>query len=247
MEGWRNTVSNPGGPYPGRQLFIGMTVDKRAAFVYLVTGRSPQSRARKGILRENNVIIGPTGDQPYDPLRHYTAVKFDKGTGMAVISNGIQTEAIFETYRLLFHTESSPTEDYLEKLLDGACAEPDSLNTPRIAGVATSGDNATLVAILGIKRHDMPARTFKVKPEPGMLTGISTYNGDLGSPKSFDPDSGLLKLEFRGKTPQELAERLFEISATSYQGDDIRVCSVGAIRSSDGHKWELTIQNRHRG
>lgn len=240
-------MSNPGGPYPGRQLFIGMTVDKRAAFAYLVTGRSPQSRARKGILRENKVIIGPTGDQPYDPLRHYTAVKFDKGTGMAVISNGIQTEAIFETYRLLFHTESSPTEDYLEKLLDGACAEPDSLNTPRIAGVATSGDNATLVAILGIKRHDMPARTFKVKPEPGMLTGISTYNGDLGSPKSFDPDSGLLKLEFRGKTPQELAERLFEISATSYQGDDIRVCSVGAIRSSDGHKWELTIQNRHRG
>lgn len=236
-------MSNPGGLYPGRQLFIGMALDKRATLAYLVTGRSPQSRARKGILREGNVIIGPIGGQPYDPLRHYVAVKFDNDTGIAVVSNGIQTEAIFETYRLLFRTDSLPTEDYLEKLLDGARAEPDSLNTPRIAGVATSGDNATLVCILGIKRHDMPARAFKVKPEPGMLMGISTYSGDLENPKSFNPDSGLLKLEFKGNTPEELAKHLFDISSTSYEGDDIRVCSVGGIRSGDSHRWDLTIHN----
>ena len=240
MEGWGNAVTNPGGAYPGRQLFIGTTVDNRAALAYLVTGRSSPSRARKGILRESNVIIGPTGDQPYDPLRHYTAVKFDNNTGIAVVSNGIQTEAIFEAYRLLFHTESSPTGDYLEKLLEGARAEPDSLNTPRIAGVVTGGE----VALVGIKRHDMPARAFKVKPEPGMLVGVSTYKGELENPQSFDPVSGLLKLEFKGNTPQELAEHLFDISSTSYEGDDIRVCSVGAIRSGDGHQWELVIQNR---
>jgi len=244
MEGWGNTVSNPGGAYPGRQLFIGTTVDNRAALAYLVTGRSAPSRARKGIVRENNVIIGPIGDQPYDPLRHYTGVKFDNDTGIAVVSNGVQTEAIFETYRLLFHTESPPTKDYLEKLLDGARAEPDSLNTPRIAGVVTGGDNAALV---GIKRHDIPARAFELKAEVGILLGVSTYKGDLENPKSFDPDSGLLKLEFGGKTTRELAEHLFDISTTSYQGDDIRVCSVGAIRSGDGHKWELTIHNRHQG
>lgn len=234
-------MTNPGGAYPGRQLFIGTTVDNRPALAYLVTGRSSPSRARKGIPRENNVIIGPIGDQPYDPLRHYTAVKLDNDTGIAVVSNGIQTEAIFETYRLLFHTESSPAGDYLEKLLDGARAEPDSLNTPRIAGVVTSGDNAALV---GIKRHDMPARAFRVKPEPGILAGVSTYNGELENPQSFDPDSGLLKLEFKSNTPQELAEHLFAISSVSYKGDDIRVCSVGGIRSGDGPKWELAIHNR---
>ena len=38
---------NPNGPYPGRQLFIGMTMSGNPAVVYLVTGRSPASRERK--------------------------------------------------------------------------------------------------------------------------------------------------------------------------------------------------------
>jgi IMP cyclohydrolase len=236
-------MDNPGGLYPGRQLFVGMTLDKRPALAYLVTGRSPPSRARRVILQENKAIIRPTGEQPYDPLRHYTAVEFDNGIGLAVVSNGIQTEAIFETYRLLFHTGSSPTEDYAGKLLDGAGAEPDSLNTPRIAGVVTSAEQAAPACILGIKRHHMPAKVFKIWPEPGVLMGLSTYNGSLKNPKPFNPDSGLLRLEFKGGTPEELAEYLFDISSASYQRDDIRVCSIGGMRFGDGDRWTLAIRN----
>ena len=94
-------MPNPNGPYPGRQLFVGLTTDGRQALAYLVTGRSAQSRERKATLRDNTIIIGPLGNVPYDPLRHYTAVKWDDASGVVAVSNGIQTEAIYETYRLL--------------------------------------------------------------------------------------------------------------------------------------------------
>src|SRR5271157_1431843 len=126
---------NPNGPYPGRQLFLGMTMTGNPAVAYLVTGRSPASRERKASALDNGIIIGPLGNQSYDPLRHYTGVKYDNASGVMAVSNGIQTEAIFETYKLLFNTNSIPAKDFLEKLLDGAGAEPDSYHTPRIAGM----------------------------------------------------------------------------------------------------------------
>lgn len=35
-----NSMNNPNGPYPGRQLFLGMTAKGSPAFAYLVTGRT---------------------------------------------------------------------------------------------------------------------------------------------------------------------------------------------------------------
>jgi IMP cyclohydrolase len=214
------------------------------AVAYLVTGRSSASRERKASPLDNGIIIGPLGNQPYDPLRHYTGVKYDNTSGIITLSNGIQTEAIFETYKLLFNTSSSPTKDFMEKLLDGAQAEPDSLHTPRIAGVVTNSTDTKTVLIVGIKRHDMPAKAFQIEPKFGTLTGISTYKGSLENPESFDPSAGLATLDFKGKTPIELAEHLFEVSKAVYNGDDIRVCAVGGIRSEDKRTWQVAIRNR---
>ena len=163
-----------------------------------------------------------------------------------VVSNGIQTEALFETYRLLYNTESEPTRDYMAKILDGAGAEPDSLYTPRIAGVITSDKDGELVCIMGIIRHDMPAKAFLVETKPGMLVGISTYKGSLEQPESFDPDSGLSELAFGGNAPADLAAYLFDISSADYMGDDIRVCSIAGIRSDDNNEWNVTIRNRRK-
>jgi IMP cyclohydrolase len=234
---------NPNGPYPGRQLFIGMTLNSSPAVAYLVTGRSPASRERKASPFDNGIIIGPIGNQPYDPLRHYTCVKYDNASGIMAVSNGIQTEAIFETYRLLFNTGSLPAIDFMEKLLEGARAEPDSLHTPRIAGITTNGMNNQPVFILGLKRQEMPAKAFQVEPAPGTLTGISTYKGNLENPEPNDPDN-LSKIEFKGKTAIDLAEHLFEISKAVYNGDDIRVCAIGGIRSDDKHTWQVAMRNR---
>jgi IMP cyclohydrolase len=235
---------NPNGPYPGRQLFVGMTLNGNPAVVYLVTGRSPASRERKASLLDNGVIIGPLGNQPYDPLRHYTAVKYDNVSAILSVSNGIQTDAIFETYRLLFNTNSTPSMDFMEKLLDGAQAEPDNMHTPRIAGIITTNPAQQLIFIIGIKRHDMPAQAFQIEPALGTLTGLSVYKGKLESPEGFDPAAGLPKIEFKGKTAIELAEHLFEISKAVYNGDDIRVCAVGGIRSDDKHTWQVAMRNR---
>ena len=235
---------NPDGLYPGRQLFLGMTMSGSPAVAYLVTGRSTASRERKASPLNNGIIIGPIGNQAYDPLRHYTGVKYDNTSGIIAVSNGIQTEAIFETYRLLFNTNSLPTKDYLEKILEGAQAEPDSLHTPRIAGVITQNNNNEPVFIIGNKRYDMSAKTFRLEATPGTLIGISTYNGNLENPEAFDTGPGLAKIEFRGKTAIELAEHLFEISKAVYNGDDIRVCAIGGIRSEDKHTWQVAMRNR---
>ena len=235
---------NPNGPYPGRQLFVGMTVTGNLAVAYLVTGRSPASRERKATHLDNGIIIGPIGDQPYDPLRHYTAIKYDNASSVISVSNGIQTEAICEAYKLLFNTNAMPTKDYMEKLLEGAQAEPDSLHTPRIAGVVTKSPDGKAFLAVGLKRIDMPAKVFQIEPKAGNLTGISTYKGSLENPEAFDPASGLAQLEFRDKTPIELAEHLFEVSKAVYNGDDIRVCAVGGIYSVENHAWQVAMRNR---
>ena len=238
-------MSNPNGPYPGRQLFIGLTGDSRPTLAYLVTGRNPKSRERLAVAAGDSIRIGPIGQQEYDPLRHYTGVKFDNLTGIAVVSNGIQTEALFETYRLLFNTQNTHSGDYMGKIMDGAGAEPDSLHTPRIAGVVTSGDAGRPVFIIGIVTEDAPASTFEISPEPGILVGVSTYQGDMETPQAFDPGSELPRLHFSGKTALDLAAYLFDISEAAYQGQDIRVCTIGGILSGDGG-WSYHIINRHQ-
>lgn len=235
---------NPNGPYPGRQLFAGTTLNGNPCVAYLVTGRSPASRERKATVVDNGIIIGPIGDQLYDPLRHYTALKYDNTSGLIVVSNGIQTEAIFETYRLLYNTDSSPGKDFLEKLLDGAQAEPDSLHTPRIAGTVTKDNNGKTIFIAGIKRNDVPAKAFHIEQKTGILTGVSTYKGNLENPEPFDIEDGPAKIEFKGNTPIDLAQHLFDISKAMYNGEDIRVCTVGGIYLKEKQGWQIATHNR---
>jgi IMP cyclohydrolase len=239
-------MKNPNGPYPGRQVFVGVTVKGKPAFAYLVTGRSPQSRERKATTRENSIIMGPLGNTPYDWLRHYIAVKYDNAIGLLTVTNGVQTEAVFETYKLIYHTASVPNKSYLKKIMDGASYEPDSLKTPRVAGVITNPAGKTgPVYHLSIVAHGRPAAAWQVKPKPGTLTGVSTYHGNIESPAAFNIDGGLPEIEFRGETPPELASFIYEISAATYHGDDIRVCAIGGIREEN--TWKVALINRHQG
>ena len=239
-------MKNPNGPYTGRQIFLGLTIKERPAFAYLVTGRSPQSRERKATPVENSIIMGPLGNQSFDWLKHYTAVMYDNGIGLVAVSNGIQTEAIFETYKLLFHTGTPPIKSYLQKIMDGARSEPDSLNTPRIAGVITnSGGKTEPVYIISIKTYGRPAAVWQMKPVPGTLTGVSTYHGNMENPRAFNVDGGLKELKCEADTPEELAEFIYSISAATYQGNDIRVCAIGGIRV-DRSTWKVALINRHK-
>jgi IMP cyclohydrolase len=239
-------MSNPNGPYPGRQIFLGRTEKGRPCFAYLVTGRSPQSRERRATFTENGLIMGPTGNEPYDWLRHYTAVKTDNTTGLAVVTNGIQTEAVFEAYRLLYHTGAVPEGEYVTTIMTGARYEPDSLHTPRIAGVITfPAGTKEPVYIMSIITDRPPANTRAIEPGPATLTGISTYNGDIEQPQAFDASGNLPVIENRCETPAEIADYIYGISAAANKGDDIRVCAVGGVLSADNLAWELSVINRH--
>jgi IMP cyclohydrolase len=235
-------MKNPNGPYPGRQLFVGLTSEKKPCFAYLITGRSPASRERIATQVENSIRIGPVGSVQYDPLRHYSAVKHDSLSGILTVSNGIQTEAIFETYKLLHNTGNHPGQEYLEKILEGAGAEPDPpLNTARIAGVITNDAEGDPILMIGIKAYDQPARAWQIESESGTITGISTYNGEIEKPEPPDLDTSPPILEFAGRSSRDLAEFLFDISGATYKGSDIRVCALGGIRS--GKKWDIAIKN----
>lgn len=241
-------MNNPNGPYPGRQLFLGITEKGSPAFAYLVTGRSPASRERKATQMEPGIVIGPLGDKPYDPLRHYTAVKLDYNIGLAAVSNGLQTDAIYETYRLLYNVASPPAKGYLKKIMDGARHEPDGLHTPRIAGVITNPvGKADPVYLISIKTDAGPATVWKLQPASGTLICISTYNGNIENPESFKIDEGLPVLQCDAETPEGIAGYIYEMSAASHQDDDIRVCAVGGVRSVDGLAWKTAIINRHQG
>jgi IMP cyclohydrolase len=236
-------IKNPDGPYPGRQIFIGMTAENKPCFAYLVTGRSPGSRERKAVKIDNLVRIGPVASTEYDPLRHYAAVEFDNNSKVASISNGIQTEAVYEMYKLILNTSNSPGIDYMEKVLEGAGAEPDSYHTPRIAAVITrDADNSQFVYILGIKNFTQPAKASLVSPQPGNLYGVSTYKGSLENPEGRESNAALTQIELTHSTAEDIANYVFEISEAVHDGNDIRVCTVAGVYSSD-KGWELALKN----
>jgi IMP cyclohydrolase len=233
-------VKNPIGPYPGRQLFLGKTLKGDPCFAYLITGRSPESRQRKAVRVGDVIRIGPLGDQPYDPLRHYNAVKFDTASGLLSLSNGIQTDAGFEMYKLLYNTASVPSDDYLAKILEGAGAEPDSYHTPRIAGVITFQDKKP-VWIIGIKSLKAYAVAARLETVPGKLIGVSTYQGSLDNPVATDPAAVLPVLDIKADNAEELGNFVFDISAASYKDNDIRVCCLSGVFSSGG--WNFFVRN----
>ncbi|MHB8104284.1 MAG: IMP cyclohydrolase [Dehalococcoidales bacterium] len=239
-------MKNPNGPYPGRQLFLGLTKTAKPAFAYIVTGRSPASRERRVRQMENGIYNEPIGNQPYDWLRHYPAVKYDNTIGLLTVTNGIQTEAVFEMYRLLYHCATKPAVSFMKEIMDGANYEPDSLKTPRISGVITnSGKAHKPVYIVSIKIADKPAFTWDLTPKPGLMLGVSTYQGNMENPEPFKAEKGPTELKLDAVNPQEIADFIYEISAATYKGDDIRVCAIGGVREAN-NTWSVAFINRHK-
>ena len=239
-------MKNPNGPYPGRQLFLGQTVKSEPCFAYLVTGRSPQSRERRAAPAGNTVIMGPLENVPYDPLRHYTALKYDNDSGVLAVSNGIQTEAIYETYKLLRNVQTPADKSFLEKIMEGARSEDDPpLDTPRIGGVVTFDQDGKTVSFVSIKTIAGPASAWRVNPKPGEILGVSTYNGNMENPGAYDVKKGPTELKTDAGSPQEIADFLYGISEATNKGEDIRVCVIGGIRT--GGMWKTAVINRHSG
>lgn len=240
-------MSNPNGPYPGRQIFVGTTVIGDPCFAYLVTGRSPGSRKRKAKRLGDIIRIMPSeNDAPFDPLRHYIAVKHDARIKFAAITNGIQTEAIFEAYKLWINLERqniSEAPELIHNLLESAGAEPDSYHTPRIAAVISVPENGIPQAVIGtIGENHGRTDEILIKPKyNGQLTVVSTYGGDMDNPEPNTHCPNLFSYECLAENQTELAKHIFGVSTAQYQGEDIRVCAVAGVFANS--KWNISIIN----
>lgn len=114
-------MGNPGGKYPGRQIFVGGLKSGLPAFAYFGSGRSAQSRGRYAtpfLEDENAIRIKPVDrTEPFDPFRHYQAVRIDRETGLVVVSNSqAPQDPLSEAFRLMPKEERAET-CFLKNLL----------------------------------------------------------------------------------------------------------------------------------
>lgn len=251
-------MPNPGGNYPGRQIFLGRAKTGQPAFAYFGSGRSTGSQSRyatRFIEGESAVRIRPTNPaEKFDPFRHYQAVRIDPETGLLVVSNSqAPMDAVFEAYKFMPDEEKlSYFSDFLRDLLRVIGPEYDSREkpTPRIVGVVSPTDSEC-VEILGITAQRGSAFTVRCYPQlpDGTLLYVQTYNGDVDYDRMDIVPLGHLRTLFKtdAETAEQLANEIFDISDyVDPKYGELRVWCVAGIKNGKGPGgWELARRNRH--
>jgi IMP cyclohydrolase len=249
-------MPNPAGDYPGRQIFLGALKSGEPAFAYFGSGRSPGSQQRyatKFLPDEGSVRIRPLDPkEPFDPFRHYQAVRIDQKTGLVVVSNSqAPVDAVYEAY--LFMTEPEKKNRYfLERLLKVIGPEYDNPKNPekstsRIVGVIFPTEDGIL-NVLGIttKLNVAAEKTFKAVE--GELRWIPTYDGKIDySNYNIERLDGMDVLQTSAKTAQELADEIYEMSDyIDPRYGELRVWTVAGVRNGNGPGgWDIARRNRH--
>lgn len=176
-------------PYPGRGFVIGVSSsDLMIVMVYWIMGRSETSRNRVFSVDGGRVyteLADPTkfkGDERELELILYNAM--DDGDGVAVVSNGKQTDSVTSYVRFMNYGKLD-----LDKALGPWKYEPDAPNfTPRITGVCSrEGSRVPSFLKISVLRkapwNDYCDRsTYEYcGVEQGLGLCVTTYQGD-GSP-----------------------------------------------------------------
>lgn len=245
-------MANPGGKYPGRQIFLGALKTGKPAFAYFVSGRSQASQRRYAtpfIEAENAVRIRPVDTQErFDPFRHYQAVKIDPDTGLAVVSNSqAPVDPVFEAYKFMEEKNAK----FLAGLLRAIGPEYDNKEnpTPRIMGVFIPTNESGIGMLSITTGKGTTAIEFDCEPYFG-LSHVQTYDGNVNY-RAFDPNAvkrnHLPGFRPVSTTARQLADEIYEMSDyTDPQYGELRVCAVAGVRSGKGPGgWELARRNRH--
>ncbi|UCE42802.1 MAG: hypothetical protein JSV17_07590 [Candidatus Aminicenantes bacterium] len=207
--------------YPGRLLIIGQEKStENVLVVYAITGRSDSSQARK-MERENDAIwVKPTDKDLLKKgnldLLIYPSVFF-LSKGIAV-SNGKQTVDIMACL-----SQSESPAEILAFALKNWDYEPDEPNfTPRISGCLLSNKRAALSLIKKAPDGSSQRNIYEFSVVPGEGRLIMTYEGE-----NIDPLPSFVgepqEMEILGSTPQEVAEKVYELLAPKQGGQDFRV------------------------
>ncbi|MBI4018463.1 MAG: hypothetical protein HY368_02540, partial [Candidatus Aenigmarchaeota archaeon] len=237
---------NPGGEYPGRQIFAGALRTGEPAFAYFGSGRSPESQERLAVLAADalSVSIRPLRQVPHDKYRHYDAVKIDSETGAAVVSNSQKplAEAFEACARFAKSGQSSnELQQTLLKILKAIGPEDDERRTPRILGAVLPNKNLNALAFAS--ESETVCITFPAKP--GEFLFVQTYNGIAAGP--FDASMlriGRTVFRTNAANAEQLSVDIYE--ASDYEDarhGELRVWCAAGVKGDSG--WDLKIINKH--
>ena len=185
--------------YPGRGIVVGKSQDGNfAIMIYFIMGRSENSRNRVFEAKEKGAII----TKPHDPAKVsdpsliiYTPVRVmnDKSNDITIVSNGDQTDTIYQFLKC---------GNSFETALRTRMFEPDEPNfTPRISAIIerANGDFSYKMSILKSSNGNPKSleRMFFEYPQPLAGEGrfIHTYVGDGNPLKSFAGEPVAVSLE----------------------------------------------------
>lgn len=226
--------------YPGRLLALGKARSGTAVVLYVVTGRSPSSQARRLVLDGRTVWTRPTDPQVvgsgHPDLLVYPALRIGKGIA---VSNGRQTTDIDPD------AEGSPVS-VLERGLRDWSYEPDApIYTPRISGcILPSGRSALAVIRRGAEGEELRSY-FEFPLLAGRVRYVSTYAGPNADPlPAFAGEPR--DIPFAETTARDTAEAAYAaLGPAKPGGRDFRVAVACLFADpADPMRFELHLINR---
>jgi IMP cyclohydrolase len=244
-------MANPGGNYPGREIFLGSLVTGEPAFAYFGSGRSSGSQARYAtpfIERESAVRIAPTDSkEKFDPFRHYQAIRIQPETGLVVVSNSqAPVDAAYEAYWLGPRVERQPRA-FVQNILALLGPEYDNKEKPtsRILGVMYRMDN-NWFGTVGITDEVDQSEELTFKIHPGHFRYLPTYNGDVDY-RNFSRFNLGRTTEMTAQTAQDLADEIYGMSDyVDPKYGELRVWCVAGVNNGKGPGgWEIARTNRY--
>ncbi|NLL56686.1 MAG: inosine monophosphate cyclohydrolase [Clostridiales bacterium] len=178
--------------YPGRGIVIGKSKDEsKAIFAYFIMGRSPNSRNRIFVEKDNEVIILPFDSKKVsDPsLIIYSPIK--QLGNFVIVTNGDQTDTVQE-----YLQQGKTMEDALSTRL----YEPDCPNfTPRISGLIHFDNNNFnyKLSILKCANNDgkeCQRHFYNYQSKKGAGHFIHTYKNDGNPLPSFSGEPVMVEI-----------------------------------------------------
>lgn len=221
-------------PYPGRGIVLGRSEDGAWIQVYWIMGRSDNSRNRIFVC-EDGVVRTEAADSSKveDPsLIIYNAMR--TSGGRFVVSNGVQTDAIWAAFEA--------GRDFADSLNDWH-HEPDAPNfTPRISGCTDIDEQVLWLSILKKSPFSEKASErhfFRFdEVEAGMGYAITTYRSDGDPLPSFEGAPYLLSLPGN-------ADEIATYFWSKLNGDNKISLVVRRIEPTSG-EVQLVVENRYR-
>ena len=229
--------------YPGRVIIIGRDKSgKNDVIIYVITGRSLSSQARKLEHEDDAIWAKPTDEEILKKgnidLLIYPAIIFSRGIA---VSNGKQTMDI----KACFGKSQNPVE-VLETALQKWDYEPDSpIFTPRISGCVLPQEKGALSIIKRAPDGSSMRNIFEIPLISGKGKMVTTYRGEDKEPlPAFRGES--VDIEIEEEKADDMAKAVYDALEPEAGKKDYRV-SVACVFSSNlsSDEYEIYIINMY--